>query len=207
VITYSSLKTSIGNWLPQDNLSTFVDDFIDIAEARFTSRIMAVGGIRAMEATTTLTCSTSVDTIALPTGFVGLRGIYLDDGNRTSLTYNTPEQLNSQRSTTGKPRYFSVVGSNIQFNCIPDSAYTISITYYGAFTALSDSNTSNWLTTNAPQLLLQGSLQAASEFNGDDEAAAKWASLFQQSIDEVKMADEMSKYGPAPAITSERAKW
>lgn len=201
--TYSTLKQSIADFLARDDLTSYVDTFIDIAEARVGRRLK----IRAMEATTTLVCSTSVATIALPTGYAGIRGVFLNGTVQYPLAYNTPEQLNSQVSATGRPRFFSIVGANIQFNCVPDSAYDISMTYFATFTALSDSNTSNWLTTNVPHLLLYGSLQAASEFTQDDAAAQKWASLFQQAIDEAQAADEGEKYGPAPVIKSERHRW
>lgn len=201
--TYSTLKQSIYDFLARDDLASFVDTFIDIAEARVGRRLK----IRAMETTGTLTCSTSVATVALPARYAGMRSIHLAGSIRYQLMYNTPEQLNSQSDTTGQPRFFSIVGDNIQFNCIPDSAYTISVSYYATFAALSDSNTSNWLTTNVPHLLLYGALQAAAEFIQDDAQAQKWASLFQQAIDEAEIADESEKFGPAPTIKSERAKW
>lgn len=201
--TYSTLKQSIYDFLARDDLASFVDTFIDIAEARVGRRLK----IRAMETTGTLTCSTSVATVALPTRYAGMRSIHLAGSIRYQLMYNTPEQLNSQSDATGQPRFFSIVGDNIQFNCIPDSAYTISVSYYATFAALSDSNTSNWLTTNVPHLLLYGALQAAAEFIQDDAQAQKWASLFQQAIDEAEIADESEKFGPAPTIKSERAKW
>lgn len=201
--TYSTLKQSIYDFLARDDLASFVDTFIDIAEARVGRRLK----IRAMETTGTLTCSTSVATVALPARYAGMRSIHLAGSIRYQLMYNTPEQLNSQSDATGQPRFFSIVGDNIQFNCIPDSAYTISVSYYATFAALSDSNTSNWLTTNVPHLLLYGALQAAAEFIQDDAQAQKWASLFQQAIDEAEIADESEKFGPAPTIKSERAKW
>lgn len=202
--TYSTLKQSIADFLARDDLTSFVDTFIDIAEARIGRRLK----IRAMESVSTLTCSTSVNYIALPTGYVGFRSVDLLSGsNRYTLTYNTPEQLNSVDNTTGIPRRFSIIGTNIVFNCIPADTYTVNIAYTAMFTALSDSNTSNWLTTNVPHLMLYGSLQAAAEFIQDDSAAQKWASLFQQAIDEAESADEWEKYGPAPVIASERAKW
>lgn len=201
--TYSSLKQSIADFLARDDLTSYVDTFIDIAEARIGRRLK----IRAMETIGTLTCSTSVDTIALPTGFAGIRGVYLDSTDRYPLTYNTPEQLNSQTSTSGKPRYFTIAGTDIKFNCVPDSAYSIIVHYYATFTALSDSNTSTWLTTYVPTVMLYGSLQAAAEFIQDDAQAGKWAGLFQQAIDEAKAADEDETYGPAMAITTERVRW
>lgn len=201
--TYSSLKQSIADFLARDDLTSYVDTFIDIAEARIGRRMK----VRAMEVTGTLTCSTSVATVALPTRYAGMRGVYIDGSPRYQLTYNTPEQLNSQSDAVGRPRFFSVVGDNIQFNCVPDSAYTVYVTYFATFAALSDANTSNWLTTNVPHTLLYGALQAAAEFIQDDAQAAKWAALFQQAINEAEAADEWEKYGPAPAMTSERAKW
>lgn len=202
--TYSTLKQSIADFLARDDLTSYVDTFIDIAEARVGRRLK----IRDMEQSTSLVCPTSSNTISLPTRYAGMRGFYLNSGGtKYSLTYNTPEQLNSQASATGRPRFFGTLGGVVVFNCIPDQAYPLLMEYYATYLALSDSNTFNWLTTNVPHLLLYGSLQAASEFTQDDAAAQKWAALFQQAIDEAQAADEGEKYGPAPVIKSERHRW
>jgi len=201
--TYSSLKQSIADWLARDDLASYVDGFIDIAEARVGLRLR----IRAMESSTTLTTTATVDYVALPTGFAGIRGVYRDGDPQSVMTYYTPEQLNNVRNSSRAPNAFTIRGDNMVFAGPTDDAYEIELHYYARFTALSDSNTSNWLTTNAPQVLLYGALQAGAEFIRDEAQARMWGEKFERALAEVETADEGDKFGPAPRMMSEGSKW
>lgn len=201
--TYSSLKQSIADWLARDDLASYIDGFIDIAEARVGLRLR----IRAMETTATLSTVAGQDYVALPTGFAGIRGVYRDGSPQSSMSYYTPEQLNSIANTSRAPYAFTIRGDNMVFAGPSDSVYEVELHYYQKFTALSDSNTSNWLTENAPQVLLYAALQAAAEFIRDNEQAERWSALFVRALAEVESADEGDKFGPAPRMMSESTKW
>ena len=61
--TYANLKTSIANFLARDDLTSEIDDFIDLTEADFNRRLR----IRDMETVNT-SFSIDAETEALPTG-------------------------------------------------------------------------------------------------------------------------------------------
>ena len=69
---YANLKTTIANFLARDDLTSEIDDFIDLTEADFNRRLR----IRAME---TVDTSFTVDseTESLPTGFLQVRSFIL----------------------------------------------------------------------------------------------------------------------------------
>ena len=68
--SYTNLKTAIANFLARDDLTSEIDDFIDLTEADFNRRLR----VRAME---TVDSSFTIDaaTEALPTGFLQVRSL------------------------------------------------------------------------------------------------------------------------------------
>lgn len=196
--TYATLKTSIASWLAQDDLTAYIDDFIDIAEARV-NRILR---IRAMETTANVTLTASSASAALPADYLEMRRIYLDGSPQYLLSFSTPEQIGMVANDSGRPKFYTIRGDYMDFPGPADSAYVAKLHYYAKFTALSDSNTSTWLTTNYPQVLLYGALRAAAEFIHDDAQMEKWGALFDRAIDELKNDDKNAKFGPSPAMRS-----
>ena len=69
---YANLKIAIANFLARDDLTSEIDDFIDLTEADFNRRLR----IRSME---TVDSSFTIDaeTEALPTGFLQVRSFVL----------------------------------------------------------------------------------------------------------------------------------
>lgn len=201
--TYSGLQTAIAQYMGQDNLTDVLPRFIDIAEARIRNRIK----LRAMEGFVNRTIAAGDTTIALPDNFHGLRSIYITGSPTYRLDYMTPEQLNDRPNSAGRPKVFTIRGTNILFPGESDAEYVIRLHYWERIEPLTNSNTSNWLTENAPHVMLYGSLQAASEFTGDDVAEQKWGALFDQSLNELQEQDKYETYGPAPVMRTEGNRW
>jgi hypothetical protein len=200
---YTSLKASIAAWLAQDNLTAYVDDFLDIAEARV-SRLLR---IRPMESVTTIQTVVGDDYVDLPADYLEIRAVHTDAARKSSLEYVTPELLNSMTTGSARPRFFSVRGDQLVFPGVCDAEYDLILSYYAKFPALSDSTTTNWLTANYPQVLLYGALQAAAEFIHDDEQLAKWNRLFTTALTELQESDKRENYGPAPVMRHEGPSW
>ena len=47
--------------------------------------------------------------------------------------------------TSGKPAYYAITAGEIEVYPTPDGTYTTELYYYSRITALSSSNTSNWV--------------------------------------------------------------
>ena len=204
--TYTDLQADIRSWLARDELSDAqVQSFIAMAEARIT-RYLSRHGVRDMETVTTLTATAGASTIDLPTGFRGLRSLRISGSVQYNLEPRTPEQIGElYDSSSGRPRFFAVQGSVFQFNRPFDSAYSLPCVYYQAVTPLSDSNTTNWLTNNAQDIILYGALAAAEAFNQNDERILVWKTQFEEGLRELVAADRAGKYGPAPVVRTEKA--
>jgi len=183
--TYTELKTEIADWLARADLTSKVDSFIDFGEAWLNRKLR----VKAMQTTADLTIDSG--SIAEPTGMIRARRIYINSDPKARLDYMTPEQFHSvyAGSETGKPKIFTIEGNNILFAPSPDSAYTGKILYYKAFTALDDSNTTNWLLTNHPDLYLAACLSPAEAFIMNDQRIAMWKQYAMDTVEELNTQD------------------
>jgi len=136
----------------------------------------------------------------LPGGYIQMRNIQLNTNPTAPLEYITPEMLDRLygSSATGKPRAYSLIGDEIQLAPIPDSAYTLEMAFYEKFTALGDGTsgtvTSNWLTLNAPDILLYGSLMEAEPFIKNDERIPVWLQAYRDGMDKLQKADANDRH-------------
>jgi hypothetical protein len=195
---YSTLKTSIANWLNRSDLTDEIaDDFIKLTEADFNSKLR----IRKMVAQTSFTIDS--ETEALPTGFLQVRDIYILNGNtKVPLTYTTPSQMDSTvgTSTTGLPNSFTILGDTFRFSPKPDASYTAFINYYKSFDALSDTTTTNYILTTHPAIYLYGSLFHAANFLGgiNPQQVQTWQQMFATAMERLELNDREDQVSGSP---------
>src|SRR5688572_15375416 len=157
--SYTELQSAIRSALHRSDLSSSIPDFITLAEDKLNKRLR----LRAME--NRVTASISSEYTALPDGFLSMRNFQLNTSPRQRLEYATPEVLDARypnSSTTGRPRFYTLVGGEIQLAPVPDATYTAEMDFYEKFDIASDST--NWLLTNAPRCYYYGALMEASAF-------------------------------------------
>ena len=194
--TFTELKDAVADWLDRSDLTARIPDFIALAEARINRELR----IRPMEVRSTMTTTAGNQYFNLPGGYIQMRNIQLNTNPTTPLEYITPEMLDRLygSSTTGKPRAYTLIGDEIQLAPIPDSAYTLEMAFYEKFTALGDGTsgtvTNNWLTTNAPDILLYGALMEAEPFIKNDERVAVWLNGYGNAIDKLQKADQRDRH-------------
>src|SRR5690349_17757912 len=143
---YTTLQAAIKGLLHRADLDVAIPDFIALAEDRLNKRLR----LRAME--TRVQASVSSEYMALPDDFLAMRNFQLNTSPRTRLEYATPEYLDAQypdNSITGQPKFYTLVGGEIQLAPVPDGTYTAEMDYYAKFDIASDAT--NWLLSNAPR--------------------------------------------------------
>lgn len=189
--TYSELKTAIAAHLERDDLTSYVDDFIDIAEAMHKREIR----IREMLSRSALTVNARY--VSLPSGFLEAQTIRLLTNPVTVLEQVNQHEMNRWRSeSTGKP-YRYTIHAQIEFDITPDSSYSGEIIYFGEMTALSDANTSNSILSRAPDAYLYGALTASAPFLMNDERIETWGGLYANARDGLNAQARASrKVGP-----------
>jgi len=189
--TFSDLKDAILDHLDRPDLVAFDDDFLKIGE----NRIYRDLRIRAMEAAYSAVISSG--SASLPSDYVELKSAYVNSSPTRALERATVEFIYKQyptRSAEGKPRYIAREGSSFIFGPYPDDSYTINGIYYKRLTALSSSNTTNWFTDNAPEILLYAGLCAAEKFLGNDARVPLWNSMYETLREAIQAEDRKEQF-------------
>ena len=186
--TYTKLVADIKDFMEDDGseFSDAVDTFIDLAELKL-SRDLAVPAFRKRQ-TGTLTSSDPFHT--LPTDLVTLEYFQLNNSNvRTSLLLKSDEFMQEfwpNRTSTGTPKYYAYFDNSTIYVAPTPSANTpVEISYRRRLDALSSSNTSNWLTTDAYDALLYACLIEASHYNRNDKLLQYHSGLYQKAVQDV----------------------
>jgi len=195
---YSNLKTAVGSWLARTDLATAITDFVTLAEAEFNRRLR----VRDME-TNNAAFTIDAEFENVPTGFLEARSFFLATDPRARLEYITPDVLAGiwAGSDTGQPAFYTIVGAQFRFAPAPDDDYTGDLTYFASITALSDSNTTNWLLTNHPGAYLFGALLQAAPYLGQDERVPLWQAKYDAEIMSIERADTRKAFaGPLRII-------
>lgn len=190
--TYSELKTAVANFLARDDLTDRIPEFIALAEARMGRELET----RSQEKRATATLTSGDAFVSLPTDLRSIRLVKLNTSPTETLEYYTPNKLSELYSDgiSGKPRGYTIIGSEIKFGPTPDSSYTAEIVYIEGMPALSDSNTSNTTLTRHPDAYLYGALATASVYLMDDQKTTLFEQLFTRAIEEIKKDEERGKH-------------
>ena len=187
ITDYNTLKTAISDWLATSEYASYVDYFIQMAENMIYRDIISQNegrGVRQMEASLSGTISSNA--IAIPSDYlalksarvvVGSRWFPLEKANAEFIYTNYPTQ-----SATSAPTFIAEENGNFIFGPYSDSAYTVNGVYWQKATALSSSNTTTWMTSNIPDVLLAACMSAASEFTRDDNELQKWGSFYNKGL-------------------------
>jgi hypothetical protein len=174
--SFANLKVAIADHLNKSNLTSYIPDFITLAEARHKRDIR----IREMITRGSITCDARYED--LPTGFLEAISFRLLTDPATLLEYKTPAELTLYRSeTSGRPKYYTI-GAQIEFDKTPDSSYSGEMLFHKSATALSDANTSNAILVRAPDVYLYGALAASAPFLLNDERLAVWDALYEKAV-------------------------
>ena len=198
---FNDLVESIVNWSHRKDLGTLIPDFIQLAETEMYNNEGWQLETRDMELVST--APTSGLYLELPPGFEKARSIQLETGHGlVDVKFQAPEQLLRQ-STTGQPRFFSVIGNEIEFDRVPDTAYTIQIQYYKKPDPLTKANQTNSVMTNHPNIYLYGALHQVFVYLEDQEQMVKYFSKMQSVIRGANKAAKKARYGAAPYMRVE----
>jgi len=193
---YSSLKSTIANYLARSDLTSVIPDFIRLAEERLRRDLRS----RQMLVVATANTTSGDSTLGLPSDFLEMRDIHLQTTPRSPVTYFSPNTFYAKARVTdiGKPINYTVLASEIQFAPIPDTAYSVQMLYYAKPVLLSDTNSSNVFLANYPDALLYASLGEAEPYLMNDARLQTWAALYERSITAINIADQSSEYGGQP---------
>jgi len=200
-MNYTDLKSSVADFLNREDLTSVIPTFIQLCEADLNRSVRH----RSMLVRATAALDTHFTT--LPDDYLEAKNIQLNTSPVTSLKYVTMEHadLLRQSYTSGKPKYYTLVGDTIEVVPPPDAEYTVELVYYGAIPSLSDSNVSNWLLTTYPDVYLYGTLMQSAPYLKDDERIPVWGQLYRQFISDLNASSDRAEVSGAHLLM--RATW
>lgn len=198
IVDYATLVTAITDYLARSDLSSFVPNFLQNCQGKIYRSLR----LRTME--TALSGSIAGGVLAVPADYLELKYAYLTTDPSTFLERTTPELIYTKwrtRSASGRPLEIAREAENFIFGPFPDDTYAVAGIYYKQLTLLSASNTTNWFTTNAPEVMLYGALLEAQPFLMNDKRLPTWQMLYDQALETVKRADRRENFSGSTLAT------
>lgn len=183
--SFTTLKTDIQDWLDNNTteLAGQLDQIIQNAEDQIADDVTE----DAFFSSTSGEMTIGDETIIKPTGERGIRYFQITSGSsviqleRREVTFL--KEFYPSTSTTGTPKYFGELNAT-EFLVAPSpsAAHAYEIGFTQRLPRLSVSNTTNFLTDNAYQLLLYCCLSHASAYVKFPEAAAMYAQFYERAL-------------------------
>jgi hypothetical protein len=198
--SYSSLKTTIANYLARSDLTSVIPDFIRLAEYRLQRELRIRQMLTIAQANTT----GGTSTVGIPSDFLEMRDIHVVSNPVRTLSYEAPNSFyrNTRSAESGVPNSYTVLSDVMQFAPIPDSTYVLQMLYYAKPPVLSDTNASNVFLANTPDALLYGALGEAEPYLMNDARLQVWAALYDRAVNSISVADQASEYSGQPMSMS-----
>jgi hypothetical protein len=190
--TFAQLKTAIQEYT-ENTETTFVsnvDDFIRAAE----DRIFYLVDLEYFRKNATSAVSQNDPFLSLPTDFLASFSLSITNSSSKEFLLqkdvNFIQEYNPNSATTGTPKYYARFDvDNLILAPTPDSNYVCEFHYFyrpASLTAGADSGTT-WLSTNAPNALLYGSLYEAYIYmKGEPDMLQLYDKQFTEALSRLK---------------------
>jgi hypothetical protein len=180
ITTYSELKSAVADTLNRDDLTSVIPNFISLAESQIAREV------RHWRMEKRVSTAVTTQYSDLPTDFVGFIRLSVED---YPLALMSRDEMQAERfkssDTGGRPTGYALTGGSIELYPTPNQSYDLELIYYGSITALSDTDTSNWLLQYASDVYLYAALLQTAPYLQHDERLAVWSSLYQQAVDKL----------------------
>lgn len=198
--TWTGLKADVANWLNRGDLTASIPTFITLAEAQMAREF--VSGVkkgrpipRRLKSRSDVIIDVADEYISVPPRFQSPITFMLEGAPPIVLDYLDPLTLlaakRAARHTGKPPRFYTVLGDELQIYPVADIAYTGEIFFASRVTPLSAENESNWVLQDHPDAYLYGALMQAAPYLKDDPRLAVWGGLFNAAVSAICDADPM----------------
>ena len=200
--TYGELKQAIQDFTENDETG-FVSNlpvFIRAAE----DRILVSVDLENFRKNATSTTSANDEYLSTPSDFLAPFSLFIktagSEGFLLEKDVNFMRESYPDRTSTAKPKYYGFFDAtatagagNVQANFIlgptPDQAYEVELHYYYRPASLTAgaNNEYTWLSSNAPNALLYGSLiEAYTYMKGEQDVISMYEGRYQESLSRLK---------------------
>ena len=199
-MTYDELVTRIREWTEVDSTvftSTIVNGFIENAEFR----IMTDVDLDVFRRNDYSTLTSGNEFLSLPNGILLVRWVEIYNVPQTGTSSMSGQRLTLQqkdvsfideytmnRTATGTPKYYGYWNeTKLLLGPTPNAAFTVEVAYVkrpntSDGTKLTSTNTTTYLSLNAPNTLLYACLVEAYSFLKDQQMLQTFEGRYQQSL-------------------------
>lgn len=200
-MNYAEIKSSIADFLNRQDLTAVIPTFIQLCEADLNRTV------RARQMLSRSTAALDGQFITLPQDFLEAKNVQINTSPVKTLSYVTLDQADYQRAlygSTGEPMYYTILGETLEVAPPPDGEYEIEMVYYKQIPALSESNTSNWLSTYHPDIYIYGALLQSAPYLKDDERIPVWGQLYRQFVSDLNASSDKAEVSGGPLLMRAR---
>jgi hypothetical protein len=193
IATYSDLLSEIDAYTDRSYATSRKAVWVGNAEAKFNRKLTS--SYRRLMDTTLTTDSTGL--ASLPSGFVGLRSIVRDVAGSTPLTQTSwgalidlnPYELSEDAT------HYAIQGTYLKVSRVTEDDFLA--VFDSKLTALSDSNSTNWLLALAPDVYLTMCLAEEALFTREFATAAGLESTAYGMLSDIVSMDQVAQFGNA----------
>lgn len=197
VMTYTTLTTDIRTYSerPDDeSLLAQIPQLILLTETEAAADLRILG----TELVVASTLSPGAPTVAKPAFWRTTRSFTVQlPGGRRTLHKRVLEYVDNfwpDRTETDPPRFYAEYNAaNFLVAPTPDAAYPFELVYTARLDPLSSSNEVNWLTANAPQIMLYGAMYHTSLFLKNFAKATMWRDRYDNAVAALTLENAVRK--------------
>lgn len=192
ISTYAELQENIKAWLNSPEIDQSIPTFIALAEAQMQRELRHHKMMQRSEA--------EIETryFVLPSQWLETVRFNVGGDRTYRLELTSMDDMLQLRQAnadlTGRPTHFAHIGDQLEVYPTPDGTYSVELLYYEKIPALSDSNTTNWLLTDHPDVYLYGALMQAVPFLGEDSRMQVWSGLYAAAVNSVTETSRKARY-------------
>lgn len=179
-MNYGTLQVDVADYLHRSDLTAKMPSFIVLAEAALFREF------EPKDLATSVTGTTTGEYATLPTDFSSVQRITATVGDAEyNLDYRSPDYS----TTLTYPNSYALESNQIRiFGASTGQAYKLY--YIAALSALSDTNTTNWLLTNSPDLYMYATALEAAKYIRDAQEVSLLAPMVAGLVDAVRRKAE-----------------
>jgi hypothetical protein len=199
ITNYATLQSTVADYLKRADLSSQIQTFIQLAEADMNTRL------RTREMIVRANATSQQEYVAVPPDWLEAISLKIIDGQSPLrfVTLDEADIIVSDRSFT-RPSAYSFMDSAIRLVPAPADDTQIEMVYYGKIPALSDTTTSNWLLTRAPDIYLYGALTHAAPFLMDDQRLQTFGQIYLSRVESLREESERALHSGSPLVARTR---
>jgi hypothetical protein len=207
--TYSSLISSLEAYLQRNDplIVANIPQFIALAQVRIPRELKILGFRQEV------TGSFSGDTLTTgimpkPEDWRKTISFYVGTGANNNIhtpvlerDYDYIRTVYPDPTQTGTPRFFADADyEHWLVQPTPQTGFPYKIPYYAILTQLDDTTQTNWLTENAPDLLLYACLMEAIPFVKVDERIPVWQGMYQAAKNALQLQEREGLFATSAVV-------